>query len=559
MKIWISRIIVSISILLVAINPAIADQTLLTFAQAEAKPRPHVPSWGLNLDENQELGPTALYKMENDKSFLCDNRNDSKCMGEVYLYQILNFDICKNDFQLSCIVGIWAQNSSGKRIPGELVRTIAFDKKFAVTENVALNLPNSNAYGSVWKLPGVKNSSGSEEYLANTNVTMFKNAKEQKFTYGEINSSITPINEIAGNYSPITLLPGGVLSGGTTTPQGEKCVRVESGICDLPAEFPAEYRFGLTLRMGEKLSGWFHGRLSLPKVAISAWKQGQEISVEAEPVKVPALDFVVPMTDLSPEMLQQLNDCRKDVSCSGGRDSGSGIWQTITNITHPNAMEFLTRFSKLYLDRATTNNTYWSFKNMFNHALSINEGILNKCSSNAVTLAGLVTTNSLTYSSGPPVFDKASGSLIYKVASPHFEANGDVARGSYDLVMRADVARCIYGFSNAPIRAEVSITSGDGSTQEVASELVSEKDGWISLSARNFTFSAPTLKVKLTQDKPKEVTPAAAPIAKKATAKTLKCVKGKVVKTIRGANPKCPAGYKAKWSSISAHFMHIKT
>lgn len=417
---------------------------------------------------------------------------------------------------------------------------------------MALNLPNSTGWGAIWKLPGVKNSSGSDEYLANVNATMFKNRDERSFRYGEIYSSITPINKIVGNYSPITLGTGGGLNGWASTPQGEKCVRIETGICMLQAGFPTEYRFGITLRMGEKLSGWFHGRFSLPQVSISNWKQGQEISVEGEPVKVPALDFVVPMTNLSPEMLQQLTDCRKDISCRGARGSESGVWQTVTNITHPNAMELMTGFNKLYLDRATTTKTYWSFKNMFNHAGSINEGILKECSSNAGSLAGLVTTNSLTYSSGPPVFDKASGSLIYKVASPHFEANGDVARGSYDLVMRADVARCIYGFSKAPIRAEISITSGDGSTQEVASELVSEKDGWISLSARNFTFSAPTLKVKLTQDKPKEVTPAAAPpssavpIAKKATVKTLKCVKGKVVKTIKGATPKCPAVFKAK-------------
>ena len=556
MKIWISRIIVSISILLVAINPAIADQTLLTFAQAEAKPRPHVPSWGLFLNENQDLGPTALYKLVNDSSLLCDGLNDPKCLGEVDLYQILNFDICKDEFQLSCIVGIWAQDSSGKRIPGELVRTIPFDKKYAVSENVALNLPNSTAYGAIWSLPGVKNSAGTNKYLANTNVTMFKKEKEQIFKYGEISTSITPISEISGNYSPIELGPTGGYRASLNTPDGKKCAGVENGNCLLPAEFPAEYRFGITLRIGEKLSGWFHGRFSLPQVSITNWKQGQEISVEGEPVKVPALDFVVPMTDLSPEMLQQLTDCRKDISCRGARGSESGVWQTGTNITHPNAMELMTGFNKIYQDRATTTKTYWSFKNMFNHAGSINEGILNECSSNAGSLAGLVTTNSLTYSSGPPVFDKASGSLIYKVSSPHFEANGDVARGSYDLVMRADVARCIYGFSSAPIRAEVSITSGDGSTQEVASELVSEKDGWISLSARNFTFSAPTLKVKLTQEKPKEVTPppspsaspsaSTAPIAKKAAVKTLKCVKGKAVKIIKGANPKCPAGYKAK-------------
>jgi len=550
MRIWISRTILTLSVFTMAVGPATADQALLTFAQADAKARPHVPSWGLNLDESQDLGATALYKMNGDQSFLCDSLYDSKCVGEVDLYQILNFDICKEEFQLSCIVGIWAQDSSGKRIPGELVRTITFDKKYAIAENVALNLPNSTTYGAIWNFPGVKNSAGTNKYLASTNVTMFKKAKDQVFKYGEINTSITPIAEISGNYAPIELLPTGGNRGTLTTPEGKRCARVETGICLLPAEFPAEYRFGLTLRMGEKLSGWFHGRLSLPQISISNWKKGQEISVEAEPVKVAALDFVVPVTDLSPEMIKQLADCRKDISCRGARGLESDVWQTITNITHPNAMELLTGFSKLYLDRATTTKTYWSFKNMFNHAGSINEGILNECSSNAGSLAGLVTTNSLTYSSGPPVFDKDSGSLIYKVASPHFEANGDVARGGYDLVMRADVARCIYGFSNAPIRAEISITSGDGSTQEIASELVSEKDGWISLSAKNFTFSAPTLKVKLTQEKPKEVAPSASasptPVAIKAAVKTLKCFKGKAVKTIKGAKPKCPAGYKAK-------------
>lgn len=552
MRISISRIILALAVLMMAIGPATADQTLLTFAQAEAKPRPHEPSWGLNLDESQELGPTRLYKMENNNSLLCEGLNDTKCLGQVDLYQILNFDVCKDEFQLSCIVGIWAKDSSGKRIPGEFVRNIPLDWKHDIAEKVALNLPNSTGWGAIWKLPGVKNSAGSDEYLANVNATMFKNRDERSFRYGEINSSITPINKIVGDYSPITLGTGGGLNGWASTPQGEKCVRIETGICMLQAGFPTEYRFGLTLRMGEKLSGWFHGRFSLPQVSISNWRQGQEISVEGEPVKVPALDFVVPMTKLSPEMLQQLTDCRKDISCRGARGSESGVWQTVTNITHPNAMELLTGFNNLYLDRATTTKTYWSFKNMFNHAGSINEGILKECSSSAGSLAGLVTTNSLTYSSGPPVFDKASGSLIYKVASPHFEENGDVARGSYDLVMRADVARCVYGFSSAPIRAEISITSGDGSTQEIASELVSEKDGWISLSAKNFTFSAPTLKVKLTQEKPKEVTPtpapsaSAAPVVVKAAVKTLKCFKGKAVKTIKGAKPKCPAGYKVK-------------
>jgi hypothetical protein len=113
------------------------------------------------------------------------------------------------------------------------------------------------------------------------------------------------------------------------------------------------------------------------------------------------------------------------------------------------------------------------------------------------------------------------------------------------------VARCLYGFSNAPIRASVSVLSSDGSTQDVASELVTEKNGWMTLSAKNFTFSAPTIKVKLMQDKPlksstepsKQVAPVKKTIIK---VKVINCVKGKMSKKVSGSNPKCPTGYKQK-------------
>jgi hypothetical protein len=70
----------------------------------------------------------------------------------------------------------------------------------------------------------------------------------------------------------------------------------------------------------------------------------------------------------------------------------------------------------------------------------------------------------------------------------------------------------------------------------VATIVVNEKNGWLTLAAYNFTFSAPTVSVKLTQDKPKVVTPPK-PVIKKIT-----CVKGKVTKKITAT--KCPTGYK---------------
>jgi len=164
-------------------------------------------------------------------------------------------------------------------------------------------------------------------------------------------------------------------------------------------------------------------------------------------------------------------------------------------------------------------------------------------------LIGLVTTNAPIYASGAPAF--TDGSLSYKVAGLHFKADGTLFKGSYDLAIRSDFARCLYGFSNAPIRASVSVLSSDGSTQNVATELVTEKNGWMTLSAKNFTFSQPTIKVKLMQDKPlnsnTEQSKQAAPVKKTTVkVKTINCIKGKMIKKVSGSNPKCPTGYKAK-------------
>jgi len=113
---------------------------------------------------------------------------------------------------------------------------------------------------------------------------------------------------------------------------------------------------------------------------------------------------------------------------------------------------------------------------------------------------------------------------------------------------------------DAPISASVSVTSSDGGQQSIATTVVNETNGWLHLSAAGFTFSSPTLKVKLTQDanaaaavpspssKPSasaEPAPqtSAAPMIKKST---ITCVKGKVTKKVTAVSPKCPAGYKIK-------------
>jgi hypothetical protein len=61
------------------------------------------------------------------------------------------------------------------------------------------------------------------------------------------------------------------------------------------------------------------------------------------------------------------------------------------------------------------------------------------------------------------------------------------------------------------------------------------------MAANGFTFSSPTVRVKLTQD---PVAVVKAPVKQVKT--TITCVKGKTVQKVSAISPKCPAGFKKK-------------
>jgi hypothetical protein len=73
------------------------------------------------------------------------------------------------------------------------------------------------------------------------------------------------------------------------------------------------------------------------------------------------------------------------------------------------------------------------------------------------------------------------------------------------------------------------------------------------MTAGGFTFSTPSIKVKLSQEAvtpAPSATPTATPVpaTKPIDAKktVIVCMKGKVVKKVTAIKPKCPTGYKKK-------------
>jgi hypothetical protein len=156
-------------------------------------------------------------------------------------------------------------------------------------------------------------------------------------------------------------------------------------------------------------------------------------------------------------------------------------------------------------------------------------GLANGCFTKGPGIKGIVATNATVYSEGPPEY--SDNNLQYKVAAPHLRPDDSDFRGSYNLVMRSDVARCVYGFNSAPIKATINVINSAGGNS-IATTTISEKNNWLSLSAFNFTFSSPTIKVNLSQAKNQKY--------------SITCFKGKTIKKVTSTKPKCPTGFKLK-------------
>jgi hypothetical protein len=210
------------------------------------------------------------------------------------------------------------------------------------------------------------------------------------------------------------------------------------------------------------------------------------------------------------------------------------------------ALSLISTFAKAASEKSVAVPSFWSLRSLTKNEMTRANG----CFSAGSGIKGIVTKNSTTYSEGPPTF--IDGSLRYKVASAHFNPDGSEFKGTYNLVIRSDVARCLYKFSAAPLSATIEVVSDNGQPS-IATTVFGERKGWVELAAYNFGFSAPTVRVKLSQEVEAVVTPTPSPTptpsaSPKPAAKavTITCVKGKTSKKVTAVKPKCPAGFKKK-------------
>ena len=461
------------------------------------------------------------------RTVACTSVDDAACASADSIFAQLILPPCSATATEMCIESLEVSDTKG------VFKKAALGYELQGQKYPASKVRNSAAgsTASVWRAQESPNSSGSDEYAVVVSATLqnFQNkgctefvTAPCAFTRG-FRARIYPIISTASAQS------------------NQDCLWVEDQKCAKKVDFAPGARAALSVRIDNSLTGFLFGRIKNVKLDLTPLSPTANLlRVEADPIDVPKIYAYVAKSELSkyPKIVEYWKTRRQQLAATDFTSN-----DTIDTGPAPEwAMGDYQAFEELVKSGPLVT-SIWRV------GTQAGSGTGSKCFDDKSKLQGLVTTNAPTYLPYPPVFENAE--LAYKVAGAHHLADGvTLFKGSYDLVLRSEFARCLYGFTTAPIRAKVSVVSTDGSTQDIATESLREDPTrqWLYLSARNFTFSSPTIKVKLTQDSPApqattQATTKPAPIAKKTT---ITCVKGKTTKKVTATNPACPKGYKKK-------------
>ena len=497
--------------------------------------------------------------------FHCATVDSPKCIELNQISAHAFLQPCSMLIPTNCIESFYAKDPSGNRLeainPTQYPEAAPLDFK----GDASLNLPTGGA-PTLWEIPGATHGGSGNTYIlqAFTSSTLNKSVNtkvvNEKFTMDRMTVNVSPVTLINGRYvrqiaqdstqtSPGT--PSGVRH--DSADEWRYCAMIDNGTCAKRQPFIEGFTFGVKIRLQQKLSGWLHGRIYNPTVNISTnLFQEQIIEVSASPVLVPVVGEWYRWENLTADIQKYVLD-GKVYGGQGRWDTkalATGNFQEIVSTSGQSTMDALALWIPQIQDKASATQSTWTFYTLSRWELSD----ANACIKDADDLVGFVTTNAAAYSAGPPAFNSELQSLDYKVMAPHYTAKGEIFQGTYDLKIRASIARCIYGFTESPIQGSISILAEDGSMQ-VATQTVNEVDGWLNLSANGFTYSSPTISAKLTQKAPEPVviapTPTPTPTPTATTApklkkRTIACIKGKSVKKVIAISPKCPAGYKKK-------------
>lgn len=430
---------------------------------------------------------------------------------KIAIYAPLVMPLCEDGSDGDCVESLTLVAPDGTRVAAEYIRAVDGPTFKAKSK---FKLPETGTQ-LLFRAPGVLNAAGTDTYAVEYTQTLEWIGRTTPL-YRDLKVAVTPyveeVDELAK--TPKFIRGKNPLGVGEFTnepwnmPSGS--IWMEDGLLGKMANFELGVGAEVSIRAHTGFGGWFRGRLSGAEFAASKLSATQQrITAGGTSVEIPRLVGVVDKAQYQKHTDAPMffYEDYKGGGIGGDVSDPEGIFMWLNAIRAANK------------DVASGLHRSWMFASV--------PAVINQGCYKTSGVQGMVATNAAVYGGGAPKY--SGGFLNYKVGGLHYLPDGSEAIGSYDLVMRADIARCLYGFSKAPISGTVTV-SGEGDSK-IATTTVGEKNGWLKLSANGFTFSTKTIKVKLTQAKRTTIT----------------CVApGKTARKVTAVNPKCPKGFKKR-------------
>jgi hypothetical protein len=455
---------------------------------------------------------------------LCTTWEDSRCdlkagytvEGRVFLGKCLDF------IEIGCIESLKLKAAGGSQSELRYVGP-ALESIVDTQESKSFNIPRSSTQA-------LFTDENSSLYIVRANI--FYSITASNSVAPKLDVDIYPVVKVLDPTvkAPVPTIfrsPTNSLDVATVANTRSDCLAISTGICYKQGATNLENEFTLDLRLPKNITGWFKGRLMSPTISVKPFSETSNlITVTARPVAMPVMGGWVKYDDLPSDFIKKLYP---SAGYPEGREQQLGLYADASQGAR--AFEEFLAWAPFLKDRSLATLDIWSFGTNMNSSKS-------RCMSSTTSVGGLVTTNASVYSSEPPTWDPIAMSLDYKIAAPHYNAEGVENSGSYTLAISNDVIKCLYGFSELPASATVSILYSDSSTT-VGTVAVGSKNGWSYFSADGFHFSAPTIRVKFVDPKAASI---AAPIPQ--AKKAIWCAKGNAKRKITAVKPVCPKGYK---------------
>lgn len=468
----------------------------------------------------------------------CTSLADPNCQGVEVIELGAILQRCPTPASLNCVAEFGLVRADGSKVPATFERSFPAEayNKFAADESKSLPVGGP---GALWSFPTAEGLTNPMHYVRASIIGKAKPG--EKFEYTGFAASINAVSlstktcqpTVSWSGAPNPCTPGDYTGGEQNLPgyagfvenlgtdveidcimTGDPDRTTNLATCALRKNLPLDVSYYLTLRLSQSPQGWLHGRLADADVAIASIADvpgAVTVSMRGKAVRVPVVHKEMAFADL-PASLKTIYAPKGSWPSSSGGSGYASNWGladvdaadgTKRNRNSnppsygPDGIAELEAWMPTLNDTSVADRSTWSVRSLSEWERQN----ANDCFTDKTRVTGLVLTNATQYAAGAPVYNKAAKSLDYKVAAPHYMSNGELFKGSYQLMMRSDVARCIYGFVGDAIKATVSVLeSGSGETS-TAVTTVAEGDGWLRLSATGYTHSAPTIRAKLIERK----------------------------------------------------------